>query len=62
MLNLTPRRREPSTPPAGRQRQDAAPHSHVAVPEWMTEECKHRVEAEARGRLKRQIRGVGARR
>lgn len=36
--------------------------SEVAVPEWMTEEWKHRVEAEARGRLKRDVSGVGTRR
>ena len=32
------------------------------VPEWMTEAWKHRVEAEARHRLKRDIRGISVRR
>lgn len=30
------------------------------VPEWTTEPWKHRVEAEARNRLKREVRDVGA--
>jgi hypothetical protein len=32
------------------------------APEWTTESWKHRVEAEARKRLKRGVRGVGAKR
>jgi hypothetical protein len=34
----------------------------AALPEWMSEAWKHRVEADARARLKKAIRGVGARR
>ena len=33
-----------------------------AGPEWMTEAWKHRVEAEARHRLKSEIRGVATHR
>ena len=33
-------------------------HKHVQVPEWATESWKHRVEAEARKRLKHVVRNV----
>ena len=37
---------------------DAPKPIHAKAPEWMTECWKHRVEAEARNRLLRNIRGV----
>lgn len=39
-----------------------APPEPPPVPEWTTEEWKHRVEAEARKRMKSEIRGVSSRR
>ena len=48
--------------PQPRQTVATSAGSPSAVPEWMTEAWKHRVEAEARHRLKREIRGVSTRR
>ena len=55
---------EPSGPPPrradqspGRAASDAG-RADASVPEWETEEWKHRIEAEARHRVKSEIRGV----
>jgi hypothetical protein len=44
---------------AGNRGLPASPEARARVPECATERWKHRVEAEARGRLKREVRGVG---
>jgi hypothetical protein len=62
MLKPIPHSGTPSTPRERERSRGATPPAETAVPEWTTEEWKHRVEAEARHRLKREIRGVGARR
>jgi hypothetical protein len=49
-------------PPGSSVPLSRSPDADAALPEWMTEEWKHRVEADARARLKKSIRGVGARR
>jgi hypothetical protein len=38
------------------------PNGEAQVPEWRTKRWTQRVEAEARSRLTRHVRGVGARR
>ena len=70
MRTRTPPRRtasrRPGAPrhavPAGSVRAHPSATTGTTLPEWMTEEWKHRVEADARARLKKAIRGVGARR
>jgi hypothetical protein len=58
------RRRPAKAAPAPTERPTARtrPEREPQVPEWETEHWKRMVEAEARHRLKRNIRGVGARR
>ena len=55
-----PLRTAPATTgrPTARTRPDREPQ----VPEWGTERWKRQVEAEARHRLKRHVRDIGARR
>jgi hypothetical protein len=48
----------PTERPTARTRAEREPQ----VPEWGTEHWKRQVEAEARNRLKRDVRDVGARR
>ena len=48
-----------SPPQSHRTAQPGSPTSRGG-PEWTTERWKLQVEAEARGRLKKNIRGVGA--
>lgn len=51
------------TPTTGREPRRPARARRIApLPEWMTERWKHRVEAEARGRLKREVQDVGSHR
>jgi hypothetical protein len=45
---------------AGRFTAPERPTRHAGPPEWATARWKHRVEAEARSRLKREVRDVGA--
>jgi len=54
------RRRKAGGPAsAGRSARSGKAHKHVQVPEWATESWKHRVEAEARKRLKHRVRDLG---
>jgi hypothetical protein len=62
MLKPAPHSGSLSSPREREKSSGATAPRKPAVPEWTTEEWKHRVEAEARHRLKREIRGVGARR
>jgi hypothetical protein len=61
--NRRPRRRQMADMvSAGTRRRSVCPKGKggVAAPEWATEHWKHRVEAEARRRLKHEVHGVGA--
>ena len=57
-----PRRRtaKPTATRAKDLAMSSASGKPTQVPEWTTEPWKHRVEAEARNRLKREVRDVGA--
>lgn len=46
--------------PARRLPAGSRARKRAETPEWTTERWKHRVEAEARNRLKRDIRHIGA--
>jgi hypothetical protein len=48
----------PTERPTPRTRPERDPQ----IPEWVTEHWKRQVEAEARDRLKRHVRGIGSRR
>lgn len=57
------RRKAPAQPPRPAAPAAPGPEEPVRpVLEWMTDEWKHRVEAEARKRLKSDIQGVAKRR
>jgi hypothetical protein len=49
-----------SSPPTGAPNQRKASADGARVPEWTTERWRHRVEAEARNRLKHDLHDVGA--
>jgi len=56
----TSRRRASGPSPAGRPPRSAKRHKQPQVSEWATQSWKHRVEAEARKRLKHEVRDLGA--
>ena len=49
-----------SSTTADRRKQRGPPGDSTRIPEWATERWQHRVEAEARNRLKHDLHGVGA--
>ena len=49
-----------SSTTADRRKQRGPTGDSTRIPEWATERWQHRVEAEARKRLKRDLHGVGA--
>jgi hypothetical protein len=55
-----PKRSDAATAPPRSETQKPAPHKDNQGPEWTTERWMHRVEAEARTRLKHEVRDVGA--
>jgi hypothetical protein len=56
------RRSEAAPAPTARSTPGPRPERGPQVPEWGTEHWKRQVEAEARHRLKRHVRNLGARR